>query len=80
LANKGGVFAIDALHRAAVGNMAFNGLYIPGSDLKLEKLSLPMLRSWCLLMKATHIYLLEQKAANFFQLSAVSNYGTVSQA
>jgi hypothetical protein len=30
-------FAIDALHRAAVGNMAFNGLYIPGSDLKLRE-------------------------------------------
>jgi hypothetical protein len=30
-------FAVDALHRAAVGNMAFNGLYIPGSDLKLRE-------------------------------------------
>jgi len=30
-------FVIDALHREAVGNMAFNGLYIPGSDRKLQE-------------------------------------------
>jgi hypothetical protein len=50
-------FAIDALHRGAVANMAFNGLYIPGSDLKLQEAITAYVRSWYLLMKLTPIYL-----------------------